>query len=195
MFSSRVFLLAIIRMKLCRVWFIESARQEGGTSAPPDAVKIARMSRSRWVLISRGDARRNSTFQPASPDHKALFFPTSYNAQSRPSASALGENSTVRSVFLFHWSTSIRELDGLLPGGWSRRRESNPHEAKLRQILSLLRLPVPPLRASLKVARQPGGPQPFPAFRNSSKIHPQFSTAPQGSPHDPAGRTGSLGLP
>src|SRR5713226_1125558 len=30
---------------------------------------------------------------------------------------------------------------------WSRRRESNPHEAKLRQILSLLRLPVPPLRA------------------------------------------------
>jgi Domain of unknown function (DUF4143) len=31
---------------------------------------------------------------------------------------------------------------------WSRRRESNPHEAKLRQILSLLRLPVPPLRAS-----------------------------------------------
>src|SRR6202023_2494607 len=28
-----------------------------------------------------------------------------------------------------------------------RRRESNPHRAKLRQILSLLRLPVPPLRA------------------------------------------------
>ena len=32
-------------------------------------------------------------------------------------------------------------------GNWSRRRESNPHRAKLRQILSLLRLPVPPLRA------------------------------------------------
>src|SRR5262249_12337314 len=31
--------------------------------------------------------------------------------------------------------------------GWSRRRESNPHGAKPRQILSLLRLPVPPLRA------------------------------------------------
>jgi hypothetical protein len=33
---------------------------------------------------------------------------------------------------------------------WSRRRESNPHGAKLRQILSLLRLPVPPLRACLQ---------------------------------------------
>lgn len=32
---------------------------------------------------------------------------------------------------------------------WSRRRESNPHGAKLRQILSLLRLPVPPLRENL----------------------------------------------
>src|SRR5580658_3859392 len=29
---------------------------------------------------------------------------------------------------------------------WSRRRESNPHGTKSRQILSLLRLPVPPLR-------------------------------------------------
>src|ERR1700730_11597455 len=41
----------------------------------------------------------------------------------------------------------------------SRRRESNPHRAKLRQILSLLRLPVPPLRAfkknSTRLARPP----------------------------------------
>src|SRR5277367_2754880 len=29
---------------------------------------------------------------------------------------------------------------------WSRRRESNPHGTRSRQILSLLRLPVPPLR-------------------------------------------------
>ena len=29
---------------------------------------------------------------------------------------------------------------------WSRRRESNPHAREGRQILSLLRLPVPPLR-------------------------------------------------
>src|SRR4051794_32403108 len=41
--------------------------------------------------------------------------------------------------------------EGVKQGGrWSRRRESNPHGAKLRQILSLLRLPVPPLRACLQ---------------------------------------------
>src|SRR5229473_4479132 len=32
------------------------------------------------------------------------------------------------------------------PGGWSRRRESNPHGTKYHWILSPARLPVPPLR-------------------------------------------------
>ena len=38
------------------------------------------------------------------------------------------------------------KYQGFQEENWSRRRESNPHAREGRQILSLLRLPVPPLR-------------------------------------------------
>src|SRR2546423_5825098 len=54
---------------------------------------------------------------------------------------------------------------------WSRRRESNPHRAKLRQILSLLRLPVPPLRACNENSTRRGGTQDFHRTRDRTEAH------------------------
>src|SRR2546423_5470418 len=56
-------------------------------------------------------------------------------------------------------------------GKWSRRRESNPHRAKLRQILSLLRLPVPPLRACNENSTRRGGTQDFHRTRYGREAH------------------------
>src|SRR4029077_12921180 len=62
---------------------------------------------------------------------------------------------TVRCLLRMH--CSFRQRRQPAEGFWSRRRESNPHEAKLRQILSLLRLPVPPLRAATGKSSTLGG--------------------------------------
>src|SRR6266700_6648297 len=48
----------------------------------------------------------------------------------------------------------FRSLKGE-PGGWSRRRESNPHGTKYHWILSPARLPVPPLRSRIQNSTAP----------------------------------------